>query len=121
MVDDEPEIMRTLAWQLEDMADVVTSSSVGGALELLGEQRFDVVVADLRLPSRWGDELLAHVAARSPETRRFLLTGDGDPQRTVRELLDMGVIHACYQKRRAQGLLDAIRGLQPADRAASVS
>ncbi len=114
-------MLQVLAWQLEDMADVVTSSSVGNALDLLGGRSFDVVVADLRLPDRWGDELLAHVAARSPDTRRLLLTGDGDPQRTVRELLDMGVIHAAYQKRRAQGLLDEIRALQPAERAASVS
>lgn len=120
-MDDEPEIMQVLAWQLEDTADVVTSNSVGQALEILAGRTFDVVVADLRLPDRWGDELLAHVAARSPDTRRLLLTGDGDPQRTVRELLDMGVIHAAYQKRRAQGLLDEIRALQPPERAASVS
>jgi DNA-binding NtrC family response regulator len=121
MVDDEPEIMRVLSWQLEDMADVMTSSSVGGALELLDKHAVDVVVADLRLPDRWGDELLAHVAARWPNARRLLLTGDGDPQGTVRELLELGVIHACYEKRRAQGLIDEIRGYQPGERAASVS
>jgi len=109
IVDDEPEMLHALAWQLEDVAEVATSSSVGDGLERLGRESFDVVIADLRLPDRWGDELLAHVAARSPDTRRFLLTGDRDPQRTVRELLDTGVIHACYQKGRAQGLIDEIR------------
>src|SRR5262249_28668841 len=109
IVDDEPEMLAALSWQLEDVADVRTSDSVGGGLALFGAEPFDVVVADLRLPGRWGDELLAHVAARSPATRRLLLTGDRDPQRTVRELLDMGVIHACYQKRRAAGLIDDLR------------
>ena len=32
-----------------------------------------------------------------------------DPQRTVRELLDRGIIEACFQKPRAEGLMAAIR------------
>ena len=72
-------------------------------------------MADLRLPDRWGDELLAHVAARSPRTRRFLLTADDDPKRTVAELLERGVIEACYKKPWTEGLIAAIRAhVQPA-------
>ncbi len=109
LVDDEPEILRALSWELEDVADVTAADSVSRALVLVQEQTYDIVVADLRLPDRWGDELLAHVAARSPSTRRLLLTADSDPQRTVRELLDMGVIEACYQKPRTDDLIAAIR------------
>jgi response regulator RpfG family c-di-GMP phosphodiesterase len=109
LVDDEPEILRALEWELEDVADVTSTESVSAALELVRHTTFDIVVADLRLPDRWGDELLAHVAALSPSTRRLLLTGDADPNRTVRELLEMGVIEACYQKPMAQGLIDDIR------------
>jgi DNA-binding NtrC family response regulator len=109
LVDDEPEILRALSWELEDVADVISAESVSRALELIKDHTFDIVVADLRLPDRWGDELLAHVAARSPTTRRLLLTADSDPQRTVRELLDMGVIEACYQKPRTDDLIAAIR------------
>jgi DNA-binding NarL/FixJ family response regulator len=86
---------------------------VGAALALVERERFDVVVADLRLPDRWGDELLAYVAARSPSTRRLLLTGDLEPERTVRELLDLGVVQACFRKPRADGLLEAIRAVTP--------
>jgi len=51
------------------------------------------------------------VAARSPATVRFLLTGDVEPERTVRELLDLGVVQACFRKPRADGLVEAIRKL----------
>jgi DNA-binding NtrC family response regulator len=109
VVDDDRAILRALALSLEEIADVTALDNVAAALPLIERGRFDVVVADLRLPDRWGDELLAHVAARAPGTRRLLLTGDLEPERTVRELLDTGVIEACFQKPRAEGLLDAIR------------
>jgi DNA-binding NtrC family response regulator len=113
VVDDDPSILRTLALLLGPDVEVVTALSVAAALTLLEGPPFDVVVADLRLPDRWGDELLAHVAARAPATRRLLLTGDSDPERTVRELLDSGVVEACFRKPRADGLLEAIRGGAP--------
>ncbi len=111
LVDDDPSILRALRLLLEPDVEVTTLESVGAALALDEREAvpFDVVVADLRLPDRWGDELLAYVAARSPSTRRLLLTGDLDPERTVRELLDLGVVHACFRKPRADGLLEAIR------------
>src|SRR5262245_2271894 len=109
VVDDDRAILRALALSLEDVADVTAVDSVAAGLTEVERTAFDVVVADLRMPDRWGDELLAHVAARSPATRRLLLTGDEDPERTVRELLELGVIHACFKKPRADGLLEAIR------------
>jgi two-component system response regulator HupR/HoxA len=109
LVDDEPLILKALADELEDFAKVTTAACGEEALRLLDEETFDVVVCDLRLPDRWGDELLAHVAARSPETRRLLLTADPSPERAVSELLSVGVIQACYQKPRTDSLVAAIR------------
>ena len=109
LVDDEPELLRALAWELGEIAEVTATPSVAEALAHLAAAHFDVVVADLRLPDRWGDELLAHVAARSPETRRLLLTADSDPQHTVRELIANDVIEATYQKPHTERLLADIR------------
>jgi two-component system response regulator GlrR len=109
LVDDEPAILRALARELAEVAEVTSAASVNDALRLVADKRFDIVVADLRLPDRWGDELLAHVAARSPATRRLLLTADNDPQRTVRELIDQGVIQACYRKPWTDALIEDIR------------
>jgi DNA-binding NtrC family response regulator len=113
VVDDDVNVLRALALQIETFADVTGLTSVAAALPLVEHGTFDVVVADLRLPERWGDELLAHVAARSPETHRYLLTGDVDPRRTVRELLEHGVIHAYFVKPAFAPLVDVIRALSP--------
>jgi DNA-binding NtrC family response regulator len=109
LVDDEPEILRILVQELEDLAEVTACHSVTDALALLSSHTYDIVVSDLRLPDRWGDELFAHVAARAPKTRRLLLTGDTDPQRTVRELLEKGVIEACFRKPFTHELIATIR------------
>src|SRR5687768_2990776 len=98
LVDDEPAILRALSRELEGIAEVTTAGSVADALMLVADHPFDVVVADLRLPDRWGDELLAHVAARFPTTKRVLFTADHDPQHTVRELIDRGVVEEWFQK-----------------------
>ena len=109
LVDDEPLILVALAGAIGDAAEVTTSQTGDDALRLLNEQQFDIVVCDLRLPDRWGDELLAHVAARSPQTRRLLLTADPTPERTVGEMLERGLIEACFSKPRTRELIESIR------------
>jgi DNA-binding NtrC family response regulator len=109
LVDDEPEILKAISWELEDVADVTATPSVAEALAAVAAGPFDVVIADLRLPDRWGDELLAYVAARTPATRRVLLTADSDPEHTVRELIAHGVIEATYQKPHVGRLLEDVR------------
>jgi len=111
LVDDEPAILRALATELAEIADVTTAGTVTDALALVAATSFDMVVADLRLPDRWGDELLAHVAARSPTTRRVLFTADHDPQRTVRELIARGVVEEWFQKPWTDRLVESIRSL----------
>jgi CheY-like chemotaxis protein len=108
IVDDEPAILRVLTRELGDSAEVTTAGSVTEALALVEAQVFDVVVADLRMPDRWGDELLAHLAARAPQTRRLLLTADNDPERTVAELLEQKVIEGCFRKPWGEDLLATI-------------
>jgi response regulator RpfG family c-di-GMP phosphodiesterase len=113
LVDDDINVLRALTWQLESIAEVTALTSVTAAIPLTETRHFDVVIADLRLPERWGDELLARVAARSPDTRRYLVTGDADPSSTVRELLEHGVIHAYFVKPSFAGLLELMRQLTP--------
>jgi len=109
IVDQDPATAPALASQLGSEATVTVLESVAAALALVDRERFDIVVTELRLPGRWGDELLAYVAARSPATRRFILTADLEPERTVHDLIDLGVIHGCFAKSRADALARAIR------------
>jgi response regulator RpfG family c-di-GMP phosphodiesterase len=78
-VEDEQALRRLLRRFLGEQGySVTTASDAPEALELLGRERFDLVVTDLRLPSASGLDLLAEVSARLPGTRTVLMSGKAD-------------------------------------------
>lgn len=77
LVDDEPDILDSLAAYIGHWipgVEIATASGAGEALELLQARPVDLVVSDLRMPGRDGLELLDEVGARSPATCRMLIT-----------------------------------------------
>ncbi len=85
--DDEPKLLAGLrrmlrglrsGWNLEFVA------SGEQALERLAAGRFDVVVADMRMPGMDGAELLEEVRVRSPRTVRIILSGQCDREILVK-------------------------------------
>ena len=63
-VDDDPAHITALRRALAPKYEVVAAESAAAALELLrGDERFDVVLSDLRMPEVPGDQLL-EVAAQ---------------------------------------------------------
>ena len=76
VVDDDP-LLRPLLVQILQIEGhyVEDADSLAGAREILGRDRFDVVVADYHMgTAETGDLLLAEVAADSPTTRRILFS-----------------------------------------------
>lgn len=82
VVDDEPPIRRSLARYLERRGHRVDEAADGGeALIRLGdpaEARYDVILADLRMPGLSGDRLLEALREREgdEEDRLIFVTGD---------------------------------------------
>lgn len=79
VVDDEPDVGRSLAELLEVLghgADVVESPN--DALRRLGEQHFDAVISDYRMPGMDGRSLLARVVAAVPRLRGRCILATGD-------------------------------------------
>lgn len=77
LVDDEPDILDSLAAYIGHWmsgADIVTANGAAEALEVLGARPVALVVSDLRMPGRDGLELLEEVRSRSPGTGRMLIT-----------------------------------------------
>ena len=58
IVDDDPDIIETLAIMLRDQHDVRTASNGLEALELLGTHTFDAIVLDLMMPIMDGETLI---------------------------------------------------------------
>jgi DNA-binding NtrC family response regulator len=76
LVDDEPAVLRALGRMLSvDGHNVLKAEDATVALELLGREQVDVVVADIDMPGMNGVELVAQVRRLYPAVVRILLTG----------------------------------------------
>jgi CheY-like chemotaxis protein/HD-like signal output (HDOD) protein len=85
-VDDEPRILDGLRRSLRakrgewEMAFV---SDGAGALELLAQSPYDVVVSDMRMPEMDGAELLTTISRRHPQVARVVLSGHIEPEAAI--------------------------------------
>ena len=76
VVDDEPAIAESLSEFLQDFGfDVVSVGSAEAAIETLDENKFQVAIVDLRLPSMSGEVLIGKVHEVAPSTRFIIHTG----------------------------------------------
>jgi HD-like signal output (HDOD) protein len=86
-VDDDPMVLGGLRRMLRahrDRFEVTCASSGPEALCLMDEERFDVLVTDMRMPVMDGAQLLEIVRAKFPDTVRVVLSGQLDDQTAVR-------------------------------------
>jgi DNA-binding NtrC family response regulator len=77
-VDDEPGVVRSLQWLLEDDFDVETCCNPFEALAMVAAGDYHVVVSDQRMPEMTGTEFLSRVKELHPTAMRLLLTGYSD-------------------------------------------
>jgi PAS domain S-box-containing protein len=90
VVDDEADVGETIADVLEHVGHEVTVVGTGReALQQIGEQRFDVILSDVRMPELDGPALYRELQSIDPELPNSLafITGDTLSPR-VREFLD---------------------------------
>src|SRR5260370_7743196 len=67
VVDDEGAIRYSISKTLQRVGYQVSAASSGEeALDMLGEQTFDVVLTDIRMPGLSGVELLAKIKEKAP-------------------------------------------------------
>ena len=78
VVDDEPDILKLFRFSYGDDFEVATAESGANALELLERTDAAVIVADQRMPSMSGTELLARSMDIRPDAVRIVLTGYTD-------------------------------------------
>ncbi|MFN2549908.1 MAG: response regulator [Myxococcales bacterium] len=87
VVDDEAGVRSSLRRVLEaDAYDVVEAGDGATALTMLQEQAFQVVISDQMMPGLSGVDFLKLVRVRHPQVVRIMLTGDRDPETTLRSI-----------------------------------
>lgn len=78
IVDDEEEIRKALAKILErEGYEILQASDGSSALQIIRDQRVNVVLADLRMPGMNGMELLQSIKIMRPEIEVIIITGKG--------------------------------------------
>jgi DNA-binding NtrC family response regulator len=76
VVDDEPIVGKRLKPALEKSGYSVKVCETGAdALKRINEEKFDIVVTDVRMDEIDGMEILSRVTEKSPETRVIIITG----------------------------------------------
>ncbi len=84
LVDDEPRVLEGYQRLLRKQFQLLTAPSGAAALELFAQQGpIAVLVADMRMPTMDGVQLLEIVRQKSPLTVRLMLTGNADQQTAV--------------------------------------
>lgn len=86
LVDDELELVSTMAERLEIRGyDVTAVSSGEQALARLAEQRYDVAVVDVKMPTMSGEVLLSFIQRDYPQVAVILLTGHAGTDEAMEE------------------------------------
>jgi two-component system nitrogen regulation response regulator GlnG len=79
LVDDDDSIRWVLNETLEDLGLTVTQTNAADqALDFLKEQRFDLIISDVRMPGTSGMELLNYCQQNFPEVPVIIMTAHSD-------------------------------------------
>ena len=98
LVDDEPEILRSLSRLLRPLAINVLAADCGEqGLQILAEQHVDVVISDQRMPGMTGVRFLAIVRERYPNVVRMILSGYADME-SVTTAINQGAVYKFITK-----------------------
>jgi FixJ family two-component response regulator len=83
-VDDEPDFLEFVQWQLETLGyEARTAESGEAAVGQMEEGAVDVLLADLRMPGMDGIELIRQTALRHPDAQCIVVTGHGGVESAV--------------------------------------
>ncbi len=104
IVDDEPDLVELVKLTLERMnLATAAAGDLATARRLLGERRFELCLADMRLPDGDGLDLVAWIQQHQPQVPVAMITAHGNVETAVRALkagafdfvskpLDLGVL-----------------------------
>lgn len=110
LVDDEPNVLRSLRRQLRSEYEVDIHEDPTKALQVLSKKNtYAVVISDFRMPKMNGAELLRKVRKVSPETTRVMLTGYADLENTIKAVNEGNVFRFLTKPCSKENLLNNIK------------
>ncbi|MEM9021008.1 MAG: response regulator [Planctomycetota bacterium] len=111
VADDEENIRKTVESVLGKHGCVVTTAKDGyEACTFLEQQRFDLVISDIKMPYRNGYEIFAAAQRMQAETPVLLMTGFGyDPNHSIVRASQEGLSAVLFKPFKVDGFLDEVR------------
>jgi len=97
IVDDEPDILDSLALSLEMDYEVLTATNGLDGLDLLAKHQVALIISDQRMPKMTGVEFLAKAQEVSPNSVCMMLTGFADFDAII-EAVNKGQIYRYISK-----------------------
>ncbi|WP_207680147.1 response regulator [Desulfonema magnum] len=93
LVDDEPDFVEFVSWQLETLSYAVHTAPAGEkALDILSRTDIDILIADIRMPGMDGIELIRRAIERRPDLQCIVMTGHGGIDTAV-EAMKLGAVN----------------------------
>jgi response regulator RpfG family c-di-GMP phosphodiesterase len=112
VVDDEVEVLNSLADLLRKDFHIFATPDIGEAQGLLAShQMFSVVISDQRMPLLTGAEFLATVANTCPDTARILLTGYADLEAVIEAVNRARIVRYITKPWDADKLLETLKAI----------
>lgn len=120
IVDDEPAICRALDMALRKAGfDCAIAHSGESAMTLVGQEHFDVMLIDLRIPDQRGDVIFAYASALQPQLRTGTVFMTGDITEKGQQLLDACKCPVIQKPFDLREVIDAVRRVAPGVKNAS--
>ncbi|MGI5970991.1 MAG: HDOD domain-containing protein [Oscillospiraceae bacterium] len=83
-VDDEIQVLKAISRVFVDTGYMVWfAQSAAGAMEILGREKIDMIVTDMKMPGTSGVELLKKVKSEYPDVIRAVLSGYSDEREII--------------------------------------
>jgi len=87
IVEDEPRYLESTRLLLaQHVHRIDTALTAGQAYALLAENRYDLVLLDLRLPDGNGHDIMAHIREHAPDCRVIIASGDSEIDSAIQSL-----------------------------------
>ncbi len=118
IADDEQNIRQTIAEVLQKQGCLCTSCKDGfEAVNMLNQEKFDLIVSDIKMPYRNGYEIFAAARRISDDLPVILMTGFGyDPHHSIVRASQEGLASVLFKPFKVDQLLEEVRkafGVEP--------
>ena len=114
IIDDEKYILDYLEDLLEDEGfEIITAANGKEAIELYKKMAFDVVITDLLMPEKDGEETIIELRKIDPEVKIIVITGGGNisAEDHIQLIESLNVDHAFLKPLNQDKLLSVVKEL----------